>query len=137
MARTGPPGTSSATNFRRAVKEDQRKIRDLFEVYLMSPSDSRQSIVEQILHQLDLHLELEASLFSQIRKSGTQGRKVVDVAEHEYEEIKAMILTLQQSEADDDQALDEFFEDMMQTVQAHFMREERDLLPLINHSVDA
>jgi len=48
-----------------------------------------------------------------------------------------MILTLQQSEADDDQALDEFFEDMMQTVQAHFMREERDLLPLINHSVDA
>ena len=103
----------------------------------MSPSDSRQSNVEQILHQLDLHLELEASLFSQIRKSGTQGRKVVDVAEHEYEEIKAMILTLQQSEADDDQALDEFFEDMMQTVQAHFMREERDLLPLINHSVDA
>ncbi|HEY6260989.1 MAG TPA: hemerythrin domain-containing protein, partial [Nitrospiraceae bacterium] len=127
----------SATNFRRAVKDDQRKIRDLFEVYLMSPSDSRQSIVEQILHQLDLHLELEASLFSQIRKSGTQGRKVVDLAEHEYEEIKAMILTLQQSEADDDQALDEFFEDMMQTVQAHFMREERDLLPLINHSVDA
>ena len=133
----GPPGTSPATNFRRAVKEDQRKIRDLFEVYLMSPSDSRQSIVEQILHQLDLHLELEASLFSQIRKSGTQGRKVVDLAEHEYEEIKAMILTLQQSEADDDQALDEFFEDMMQTVQAHFMHEERDLLPLINHSVDA
>jgi hypothetical protein len=137
MARTGPPGTSSATNFRQAVKDDQRKIRDLFGVYLGSPSDSRQSIVEQILHQLDLHLELEASLFSQIRKSGTQGRKVVDVAEHEYEEIKAMILTLQQSEADDDQALDEFFEDMMQTVQAHFMREERDLLPLINHSVDA
>ena len=137
MAKTGPPGTSSATNFRQAVKDDQRKIRDLFGVYLGSPSDSRQSIVEQILHQLDLHLELEASLFSQIRKSGTQGRKVVDLAEHEYEEIKAMILTLQQSEADDDQALDEFFEDMMQTVQAHFMREERDLLPLINHSVDA
>lgn len=48
-----------------------------------------------------------------------------------------MILELQQSEADDDQALDEFFEDMMQSVQALFMIEERDLLPLIERSWNA
>lgn len=48
-----------------------------------------------------------------------------------------MILELQQSEADDDQALDEFFEDIMQSVRALFIFEERDLLPRIDRSLGA
>jgi hypothetical protein len=48
-----------------------------------------------------------------------------------------MILALQQSEGDDDQATDEFFEDMMQSIRTLFMIEERDLLPLIDRSLDA
>ena len=48
-----------------------------------------------------------------------------------------MILELQQSEADDDQALDEFFEEMMQSVRALFKIEERDLLPLVDRSLDS
>jgi hemerythrin-like domain-containing protein len=50
----------------------------------------------------------------------------------EHEEIKAMIDELQQAENDDDESLDAFFEDMMQTVRAHFIAEERDLFPLLN-----
>ncbi len=53
----------------------------------------------------------------------------------ENEEIKAMILELQHSEGDDDQAQDEFFEDMMQSVRVLFMTEERDLLPLVDRSM--
>lgn len=45
-----------------------------------------------------------------------------------------MILELQHSEGDDDQARDEFFEDMMQSTRILFMTEERDLLPLIARS---
>jgi len=41
-----------------------------------------------------------------------------------------MILELQHSEGDDDQARDEFFEDMMQSVWVLIMTEEPDLLPL-------
>lgn len=52
----------------------------------------------------------------------------------EGEGIKAMILELQHSEGDDDQARDEFFEDMMQSVRVLFMTEERDLLPLLARS---
>ena len=134
MAQIRTPRTSPTVDIIQAVKDDHRKILALFQVYLRSPTDSRQAIVEQILHQLELHLELEASLLSKIRKSRARGRELVEAAEREQEEIKAMILTLQQSEADDDQALDEFFEDMMQTVQAHFVIEERDLLPLIDQT---
>ena len=134
MAQIRTPRPSPTVDIIQAVKDDHRKILALFQVYLRSPADSRQAIVEHILHQLELHLELEASLLSKIRKSEAQGRECVEAAEREQEEIKAMILTLQQSEADDDQALDEFFEDMMQTVQAHFAIEERDLLPLIDQT---
>ena len=48
-----------------------------------------------------------------------------------------MILELQQFKGDDDQPIDELFEDMMRSVQALFMTEKRDLLPLMNRSSDA
>ncbi|MEP6957146.1 MAG: hypothetical protein ABI980_00320 [Nitrospirota bacterium] len=47
-----------------------------------------------------------------------------------------MIHELQQAEADDDQALDEFFEKMMQRVRAHFVAGERDLFLLGPSSLD-
>ena len=65
---------------------------------------------------------------------GPQGLTLVREAEGENEEIKAMILQLQQTEGNDDQARDEFFEDMMQSVRVLFMTEERDLLPLVARS---
>jgi hemerythrin-like domain-containing protein len=72
----------------------------------------------------------EELLFQKIRKSGPESMRLVGDAEMEHEEVRAMIHELQQSETDDDQAVDEFFEDMMQTVRTHFVTEERDLLPL-------
>ena len=52
----------------------------------------------------------------------------------EHDKIKGMLHELQQFEGDDDQAMDEYFEDMMQSVRALFSTEERDLLPLANRS---
>ena len=118
------------------VKHNHMQILALFQVYLGSPPDSRQAIQEQILRQLASHLDTEKDLlFREIRRLGPQGRKLVGEAEVENEEIKAMILELQHSEGDDDQARDEFFEDMMQSVRVLFLTEERDLLPLIDRSL--
>ena len=107
----------------------------LFQAYLNSASDSRQAIQEQILHQLASHLDTEKDLlFQRIRSVGLQGQRMVREAEVESEGIKARILELQHAEGDDDQARDEVFEDMMQSVQVLFMTEERDLLPLVARS---
>jgi hypothetical protein len=112
------------------------QIMALFQVYLGSPPDSRQAIQAQILRQLASHLDTEKELlFQEIRRLGPLGQKFVGEAELEYEEIKAMILELQQSDGDDDQARDEFFEDMMQSVRILFMTEERELLPLVDRSL--
>ena len=116
-----------------AVRNGQTQILALFHLYLNSPPDSRRAIVETILHQLASHLELEERLFQEIRRRG-HGRKFVADTELEHEKVKVMLLELQQFEGDDDQAMDEYFEDMMQSVRALFSTEERDLLPLANRS---
>jgi len=111
------------------------QIMALFQVHLGSPPDSRQVLQEQILRQVASHLDREKELlFQEIRRLGPLGQKLVSEAELENEEIKAMILELQHSEGDDDQARDEFFEDMMQSVRVLFMTEARDLLPLVDRS---
>ena len=104
MAQIRPKKTSSpAADIGRVVKDEHERIMALFRLYLGSPADSRQTIVEDILHRLTSQLEREERLFQEIRKSGPQGRKLVVDAELEHENIKALILELQQSETDDDQ----------------------------------
>ena len=137
MAQIKPIETSLPVDIRPVVKEDHERILALFRLYLGSPPDSRQTIVEDILHRLTSQLQREERLFQEIRKSGPQGRKLVVDAELEHKNIKAMILELQQSETDDDQDLDEFFEDMMQSVRTLFVIEERDLLPIFDRSLDS
>ena len=138
MAQTGPVDTSSPhVDLRRMVQDNHRQILALFQLYLGSPPDSRQAIVEQILRHLASYLDTEKDLlFQEIRKSGPQGQKLVGDAELERKDIMAMILELQ-SEGDDDQTRDEFFEDMMQSVRVLFTTEERDLLPLVDGSLNA
>ena len=102
------------------------------QLYRATPADSRQSYVEQILQRLSDHFHMEERLTEDLRLHGDEGRILVEQLLVEHEEIKAMIDELQQAENDDDESLDAFFEDMMQTVRAHFIAEERDLFPLLN-----
>ncbi len=136
MAQTGPIDTSFPYgDISRMVKHNHMQIMALFQIYLDSPHGSRQAIQEQILRQLASHLDTEKNLlFQEIRRLGPQSRMIVGEAELENEEIKAMILELQHSEGDDDQARDDFVENMRQSTRFLFMTEERDLLPLIARS---
>lgn len=136
MGQAEPKDTSSPFgDIRRMVQHNHMQILALFQIYLGSPPDSRQAIQEQVLRQLASHLDTEKErLFREIRRLGPQGLTLVRDAEVENEDIKAMILQLQQTEGDDDQGRDEFFEDMMQSVRVLFMTEERDLLPLVDRS---
>ena len=134
MGQVGPNDTSSPCgDLGRKVEHNHMQILALFLVYLRCPPESRQAIQEQILRQLTSHLDTEKELlFREIRELGPQGLTLVREAEMENEDIKSMILQLQQTEVDDEQARDDFFEDLMQSVRVLFMTEERDLLPLVD-----
>jgi hemerythrin superfamily protein len=121
-----------ADDVQKTVREQHRHILVLFQLYLSAEADSRKPIVDQILDQLASHFQAEEKrLYSEIQQANEAGRHFVQEALLEHDEIKAMMTELQQAETDDDQALDEFFEDMMQTVRAHFLMEERDMFPLL------
>lgn len=132
MIPKGNSGTSvGASDVQKSVREQHRHILALFELYLNAEADARKPIVDQILDQLASHFQAEEALmYGEIRSGSEQGRHLVQEALLEHDEVKAMMTELQQAETDDDQALDEFFEDMMQTVRAHFLTEERDMFPL-------
>ena len=105
MANT--PTISNTDGAVKLVRDDHRHILALFQLYRATPADSRQSYVEQILQRLSDHFHMEERLTEDLRLHGDE-------------------------ENDDDESLDAFFEDMMQTVRAHFIAEERDLFPLLN-----
>jgi|GEM_PF-851815 hemerythrin superfamily protein len=114
----------------RTLRVEHRTILALFEVYLAISPDSRQATMDQILNLLEEHfLKEEALLAGRKRQPGNQADELVEQVLLDHNEVRAMIKELRDSETDDDQALDEFFEDMMQTVRMHFLAEERDLFP--------
>jgi hypothetical protein len=134
MAQVRPFKPSSLPlDVKRMMKDDHRHILALFQCYFALPPDSRRAIVEQILYRLEWHLEMEDDLLLQrIRKSGSQARKLLSGAQVEHEQVKVMILELRQTEMDE-----EAFKGLMQKVGLHFLTEKRDLLPLVDRSLDA
>jgi hypothetical protein len=129
--------SSSAVDITRRVKEGHERILGLLQQYLASPVDSRQALVEHILNELASQLEMEEHVvFEKLRRSGPEGQQRIRAPEVEREEIKTIILELQHVEGDDGQAMDEVFEDLMQSVRGLFVAEERDLLPFIDRSGD-
>ena len=91
MAQTRPIETSSQL-VGQVIKDDHERILALFHLYLGSPPDSRQAMVEEILHELASHLETGERLFQEIRKLGPQDRKLIEEAELEHEKVKVMTL---------------------------------------------
>ncbi|GMV51609.1 MAG: hypothetical protein NBKEAIPA_01472 [Nitrospirae bacterium] len=114
----------------RILRNDHRQILALFHLYLAAPADSRQATVDHILELIEEHFHREESLLADgSRPRNDQERKLLGQVLMEHEELRAMVDELRRSEADDDQALDEFFEDTMRAARAHFITEERDLFP--------
>ena len=116
----------------KIMKNDHRHILALFQVYLGTESDSRQSIVDDILQRLDDHFDWEERLFEEDSRLQEHATPVIRRVLLDHEEVKAMIHELRHAETDDDESMDQFFEDMMQTVRVHFHGEERDLIPLLD-----
>ncbi|ULA67781.1 MAG: Hemerythrin domain-containing protein [Nitrospira sp.] len=124
------PTLQETADIIKIMKNEHRQILALFQVYLGTESDSRHLLVDQILQRLDDHFEWEEALFTEDIRIQEQGTSVLRRILLDHEEVKAMMNELRQAETDDDESMDQFFEDTMQTVRVHFHAEERDLIPL-------
>ena len=129
MART--PTVQEIAGIAKILRDEHRQILALFQLYLAAEADSRRPIVDQILQRLDEHFIMEEGLLGEGVRQQHNGASVLQQVRLDHEEIQAMMCELRQAETDDDESMDEFFADMMQTVHVHFTVEERDLLPLL------
>ena len=73
-------------------------------------------------------------LFNMVNHSEVPGRVLVEevILEHDY--VVAMVRQIQRFDRDDDHAREQLFEEMMQTIDANFITEARDLLPHMDRS---
>lgn len=126
------PTLQETSDVIKIMKNEHRQILALFQLYLAAEADSRQSLVDQILQRLDDHFEWEETLFNDDVRIREQGASVIRRILLDHEEVKAMMTEFRHAETDDDESMDQFFEDMMQTVRVHFHAEERDLIPLFD-----
>ena len=118
------------------LKDHHLNIQALFRSYHGSPPESRPAIVQEILLLLHSHLAMERTVYAVVRHSWSYDIELVEDAILEHEQIQGMFNELLQSEIKDCEVWEEMFEDMMQNASVHFITEERDLLPLIDRSLD-
>ncbi|MEO7859367.1 MAG: hypothetical protein ABIU05_02810 [Nitrospirales bacterium] len=135
--RGGPWQREEATHSARvqASATGSRTIARTSRHYLRSWPAARPAIVEELLLRLQSHLAMEKYvLHDMVHNSDFSAIALVEevILEHDY--IVARVRQLQQFDLDDDHAREELFEDMMQTVDAHFITEARDLLPRMDRA---
>ena len=92
----GNPDALFPNDVRRVVKTDHVHILALFHVYLVANTESRRGIVDQILHDLILHMSMEEDLlYPELTRSTDPGKKAAEKALLEHAEVKSMIHELQ------------------------------------------
>lgn len=126
------PTLQESADVVKVMKAEHRHILALFHLYLATEEDSRRPIVDQILDRLGEHFDWEERLFRDDSRVQDRGAPVIHRILLDHEEVKAMMHEMRHAESDDDESMDQFFEDMMQTVRVHFHAEERDLIPVLH-----
>jgi hemerythrin superfamily protein len=109
---------------------DHRQVRTLFQQYEDTPDPYLQQIIaEHVFAELTLHMLLEETVFypAVAEQVDEEGKRLVDVALQDHQEIKALVETLQ--EIDDDAAFETRFQELRVQVEQHIEEEEARMFP--------
>src|SRR5690349_12940620 len=114
------------------IREDHRKVDRLYQQYkgLNTQSRDKQTLTEQICHELEVHAQLEESIFYPAvqAKMGNAGKTLVAEALKEHSEMKRLISQIRGYRMDE-AACETTMHKMMQAVQHHVKEEESKMLP--------
>lgn len=114
------------------IREDHRKVDQLYQQYngLNKQSGNKQALAEQICHELEVHAQLEESIFYPAiqAKLGSTGEDLVSEAIKEHGEMKRLISQVRAYNMDETES-EKTFHKLMQGVQHHVKEEESKMLP--------
>jgi hemerythrin-like domain-containing protein len=120
------------------LKEDHRKVRDLFQKYeaATDPSTKRE-LAEEVCTELETHAQLEEQIFyPAVHEESQEGPELVQEALQEHQKVQDMIAALREI-GPDNQEFDAKFRELMQNVEHHVEEEETEMFPLAEQELSA
>jgi hemerythrin-like domain-containing protein len=113
------------------LKADHQRVKDLFAHYEAADNvDTKRTLAEQVFVELEMHAQLEENVFyPAVNEETEEGPALVQESLSEHETVKILIQELQ-SMAQDTDAFDAKFQELIQQVAHHVEEEEAAMFPL-------
>lgn len=124
---------NSGVNAVELLREDHRKVQDLFEEFEGADSRSRQRIVDQALTELEIHAKIEEGLIYPAIREALDEDELMDQALEEHHVAKVLIKELRKM-GPKDERYSAKFQVLAEIVKHHIEEEESDILPQAEES---
>ena len=113
------------------LKADHQRVKDLFAHYEAADNvDTKRTLAEQVFVELERHAQLEENVFyPAVNEETEEGPALVQDSLSEHETVKILIQELR-SMAQDTDAFDAKFQELIQQVAHHVEEEEAAMFPL-------
>ena len=113
------------------LKADHQRVKDLFAHYEAADNvDTKRTLAEHVFVELETHAQLEENVFyPAVNEETEEGPALVQESLSEHETVKILIQELQ-SMAQDTDAFDAKFQELIQHVAHHVEEEEAAMFPL-------
>jgi hemerythrin superfamily protein len=112
------------------LQGDHRKVEHLFARY-QSALDfpAKQQIAAQVFTELDVHAQLEETVFYPAfdTRAGKKGTQLVADSRLEHEAVRELMIEMQH--LDTEEEFEDKFHELMQCVQHHIAQEETEMFP--------
>lgn len=124
---------SGGVNAVELLRQDHRKVQDLFEEFEAADSRSRQRIVDQALTELEIHAKLEEGLIYPAIREVLDEEDLMDEALEEHHAVKLLIKELRKMGPKDERYRAKF-KVLAEMVKHHIEEEESHILPQAEQS---
>jgi hemerythrin-like domain-containing protein len=113
------------------LKADHQGVRDLFAHYEAAENvETKRTLAEQVFVELEMHAQLEENVFyPAVNEETDEGPALVKESLSEHETVKSLMQELR-GMAQDTDAFDAKFQELIQNVEHHVEEEEADMFPL-------
>jgi hemerythrin superfamily protein len=110
---------------------EHRQVEDLFAQYqIAGDGPTRQQIAAQVFRELDLHMQLEETVFYPAFDvhAGKKGTQLVADSRLDHQKVKDLLIEMQLPDTDEE-VFEAKFHELIHEVQRHVAQEEQEMFP--------
>jgi hemerythrin-like domain-containing protein len=117
------------------LREDHRKVKQLFEQFEQGDEDAKEEICKQTIQELEIHAAVEEEIFYPSAREEVDDEETIDEALEEHHVVKLVLAELKKMSSDDER-FDAKYKVLAESVKHHIEEEESELFPSVEGSMD-